>query len=121
MILTLFLRIIIWPFIFGYGMNIMSMRLLILANTVIWNGYRGKVWLYPKTVGLMQFSAHYRIYILLLLMIPVKARKQNARTQAVILDHLMPAMTRAENYGELLHLEQLVDEYYQAMGLDHRT
>ena len=51
---------------------------------------------------------------------PGEGTQAKRRTQAVILDHLMPAMTRAENYGELLHLEQLVDEYYQAMGLDSR-
>jgi len=51
---------------------------------------------------------------------PGEGTQAKRRTQAVILDHLMPAMTRAENYGELLHLEQLVDEYYQAMGLDNR-
>lgn len=51
---------------------------------------------------------------------PGEGTQAKRRTQAVIIDHLMPAMTRAENYGELLALEQLVDEYYQAMGLDTR-
>jgi cobaltochelatase CobN len=32
----------------------------------------------------------------------------------------MPPMTRAEVYGDLAELEALVDEYYQAMGLDIR-
>ncbi len=51
---------------------------------------------------------------------PGEGTQAKRRTQAVIIDHLMPAMTRAESYGELLELEQLVDEYYQAMGLDSR-
>ena len=38
----------------------------------------------------------------------------------MIIDHLMPPMTRAETYGELAQLEGLVDEYYQAMGMDVR-
>ncbi len=51
---------------------------------------------------------------------PGEGTQAKRRAQAVIIDHLMPAMTRAENYGELAQLEQLVDEYYQAMGLDAR-
>ncbi|MCK5902975.1 MAG: cobaltochelatase subunit CobN [Cocleimonas sp.] len=51
---------------------------------------------------------------------PGEGTQAKRRAQAVIIDHLMPAMTRAENYGELAALEQLVDEYYQAMGLDDR-
>jgi len=38
----------------------------------------------------------------------------------VIIDHLMPPMTRADVYGELAELEALVDEYYQALGMDAR-
>ena len=53
-------------------------------------------------------------------MIPVKGRRQNVVAQAVIIDHLMPPMTRAEVYGDLADLEGLVDEYYHAMGMDTR-
>ncbi|MCJ8313624.1 MAG: cobaltochelatase subunit CobN [Saccharospirillaceae bacterium] len=51
---------------------------------------------------------------------PGEGSQAKRRTQAVIIDHLMPPMTRAESYGELAQLESLVDEYYQAMGLDPR-
>ncbi len=51
---------------------------------------------------------------------PGEGAQAKRRAQAVILDHLMPPMARAENYGELIDLENLVDEYYQAMGLDQR-
>ncbi len=51
---------------------------------------------------------------------PGEGAQAKRRTQAVILDHLMPPMARAETYGELQELEKLVDEYYQAMGLDQR-
>ncbi len=51
---------------------------------------------------------------------PGEGAQAKRRTQAVIIDHLMPPMTRAETYGELAELEGLVDEYYQAMGLDIR-
>ncbi len=49
---------------------------------------------------------------------PGEGAQAKRRAQAVIIDHLMPPMTRAETYGELLTLEHRVDEYYQAMGLD---
>ncbi len=51
---------------------------------------------------------------------PGEGAQAKRRSHAVIIDHLMPPMTRAETYGELAELEALVDEYYQAMGLDVR-
>ena len=51
---------------------------------------------------------------------PGEGAQAKRRAQAVIIDHLMPPMSRAETYGELAELEALVDEYYQAMGLDQR-
>jgi cobaltochelatase CobN len=38
----------------------------------------------------------------------------------VIVDHLMPPLTRAENYGPLQDLERQVDEYYEALMVDAR-
>jgi len=51
---------------------------------------------------------------------PGEGAQAKRRTQAVIIDHLMPPVTRAEVYGELAELEALVDEYYQALGMDVR-
>jgi cobaltochelatase CobN len=51
---------------------------------------------------------------------PGEGAQAKRRTQAVIIDHLMPPMTRAETYGDLAELEGLVDEYYQALGMDVR-
>ncbi|WP_020406264.1 cobaltochelatase subunit CobN [Hahella ganghwensis] len=51
---------------------------------------------------------------------PGEGAQAKRRAQAVIIDHLMPPMTRAETYGELAELEGLVDEFYQASGLDKR-
>ena len=51
---------------------------------------------------------------------PGEGAQAKRRTQAVIIDHLMPPLTRSETYGELAELEALVDEYYQALGLDVR-
>ena len=51
---------------------------------------------------------------------PGEGTQAKRRSQAVIIDHLTPPLTRAESYGPLRNLEQLVDEYYEAAGLDPR-
>ena len=51
---------------------------------------------------------------------PGEGTQAKRRAQAVIVDHLTPPLTRAETYGELAELEQLVDEYYEASGVDPR-
>ncbi|CAA0122391.1 Aerobic cobaltochelatase subunit CobN [BD1-7 clade bacterium] len=51
---------------------------------------------------------------------PGEGAQAKRRAQAVIIDHLMPPMARAETYGALAELEELVDECYQAMGMDTR-
>ena len=51
---------------------------------------------------------------------PGEGAQAKRRTAAVIIDHLTPPLTRAENHGELLELEGLVDEYYTAQELDPR-
>ena len=51
---------------------------------------------------------------------PGEGTQAKRRTQAVIIDHLTPPLTRAESYGPLRDLEALVDEYYEAAGVDPR-
>ncbi|MBP5086583.1 cobaltochelatase subunit CobN [Pseudomonas chlororaphis] len=51
---------------------------------------------------------------------PGEGAQAKRRTQAVIIDHLMPPLTRAETYGPLRDLELLADEYYEAQLLDPR-
>lgn len=51
---------------------------------------------------------------------PGEGAQAKRRTQAVIIDHLMPPLTRAESYGPLRDLELLADEYYEAQLLDPR-
>jgi cobaltochelatase CobN len=51
---------------------------------------------------------------------PGEGTQAKRRAQAVIIDHLTPPLTRAESYGPLRNLEQLVDEYYEAAGVDPR-
>ncbi|MGI2909118.1 cobaltochelatase subunit CobN, partial [Tolypothrix sp. VBCCA 56010] len=49
---------------------------------------------------------------------PGEGSQAKRRAQAVIIDHLTPPMTRAELYGSLQELENLIDEYYEAESLD---
>ncbi|TNE38756.1 MAG: cobaltochelatase subunit CobN [Alphaproteobacteria bacterium] len=51
---------------------------------------------------------------------PGEGTQAKRRASAVIIDHLTPPMTRAESYGPLADLERLVDEYYDAAGVDPR-
>jgi cobaltochelatase CobN len=49
---------------------------------------------------------------------PGEGSQAKRRANAVIIDHLTPPLTRAELYGDLLELEALIDEYYQAQSLN---
>ena len=51
---------------------------------------------------------------------PGEGAQAKRRAQAVIVDHLTPPLARAESYGPLAELERLVDEYYDAAGVDPR-
>ncbi|RYE07221.1 MAG: cobaltochelatase subunit CobN [Hyphomicrobiales bacterium] len=51
---------------------------------------------------------------------PGEGTQAKRRTGAVIIDHLVPPLTRAETYGPLRDLEALLDEYYAASGMDRR-
>ena len=49
---------------------------------------------------------------------PGEGSQAKRRAHAVIVDHLLPPMTRADTYDDLARLEQLFDEYSQLQSLD---
>ena len=49
---------------------------------------------------------------------PGEGTQAKRRCHAVIVDHLTPPLTRAGSFGQLRELEQLLDEYHQALTLD---
>ena len=51
---------------------------------------------------------------------PGEGTQAKRRASAVIIDHLTPPLARADTYGPLADLERLVDEYYEAAGVDPR-
>ncbi len=96
------------------------------ADAVIHLGKHGNLeWLPGKSVSLDPESCfpaavfgalpHFYPFII---NDPGEGTQAKRRNQAVILDHLIPPMTRAESYGSLMKLEHLVDEYYEASSLD---
>jgi cobaltochelatase CobN len=49
---------------------------------------------------------------------PGEGAQAKRRAHAVVIDHLLPPMTRADTYDEMAQLEQLFDEYSQIQSLD---
>ena len=49
---------------------------------------------------------------------PGEGSQAKRRAHAVIVDHLMPAMTNADTYGPLASLNDLVNDYYSVEKLD---
>ncbi len=95
------------------------------ANAVVHVGKHGNLeWLPGKSVALSEncypeavFGAMPHLYPFIV-NDPGEGSQAKRRSQAVILDHLTPPMTRAELYGSLHQLEGLIDEYYEAQTLD---
>ena len=49
---------------------------------------------------------------------PGEGAQAKRRAHAVIVDHLVPPMARAESYGDIARLEQLLDEYGNIAAMD---
>ena len=49
---------------------------------------------------------------------PGEGTQAKRRAHATIVDHLVPPMARAESYGHIARLEQLLDEYAQVRAMD---
>ncbi len=49
---------------------------------------------------------------------PGEGTQAKRRSHAAIVDHLIPVMTTADAYNEIVKIEQLMDEYYQVQTLD---
>ncbi|WP_373635747.1 cobaltochelatase subunit CobN [Yoonia sp. SS1-5] len=97
------------------------------ADAIIHMGKHGNLeWLPGKAVALSEtcwpeavFGPMPHIYPFIV-NDPGEGTQAKRRTSAVIIDHLTPPLTRAESYGPLRDLEALVDEYYEAAGVDPR-
>jgi cobaltochelatase CobN len=97
------------------------------AHAVIHNGKHGSLeWLPGKAIALDAASYPAALWGELphlypfIVNDPGEGTQAKRRTGAVIIDHLVPPLTRAETYGPLKDLEALLDEYYAAAGMDRR-
>ena len=95
------------------------------AHVVVHVGKHGNMeWLPGKATGLsstcwpeIAFGPTPHVYPFIV-NDPGEGTQGKRRAQAVIIDHLTPPMTRAENYGAGVELEALIDEYALARTLD---
>ena len=111
----------------GYLAFYIWLREIFGAHAVVHNGKHGNLeWLPGKALALS--SSCFPDAVLgplphlypFIVNDPGEGSQAKRRNQAVVIDHLMPPMARAETYGELAELERLMDEYCQASGLDAR-
>jgi cobaltochelatase CobN len=95
------------------------------ADAIVHVGKHGTLeWLPGKGIGLSEncfpdaFLADMPLFYPFIINDPGEGSQAKRRAHAVVVDHLTPAMTSADSYGELATLTQLVDEYYQVETLD---
>jgi len=95
------------------------------ADAIVHVGKHGTLeWLPGKGVGVSSECFPDRLLDDLPLVYPFiindpgEGSQAKRRAHAVIVDHLTPPMTRAETYGPLAELNQLVNEYYSLEKLD---
>lgn len=111
----------------GYLAFYFWLRHVYRADAIMHVGKHGNLeWLPGKSVGLSQqcwpdiaLGAMPHLYPFIV-NDPGEGTQAKRRAQAVIIDHLMPPLARADSYGACQQLELLMDEYYQAIGLDPR-
>ncbi|WP_055047704.1 cobaltochelatase subunit CobN [Devosia sp. A16] len=111
----------------GYLAAYLWLRHDFAAHALIHNGKHGNLeWLPGKATALDAASYPAALWAELPQLYPFivndpgEGTQAKRRTGAVIIDHLVPPLTRAETYGALKDLEALLDEYYAASGMDRR-
>jgi cobaltochelatase CobN len=95
------------------------------ADAVVHLGKHGSLeWLPGKTAGLSASCGPDAVLGNLPMIYPFlvndpgEGAQAKRRAHATIVDHLIPPMARAESYGDLARLEQLLDEYANIAAMD---
>ncbi|MCB1292809.1 MAG: cobaltochelatase subunit CobN, partial [Mycobacterium sp.] len=95
------------------------------AHAVVHLGKHGNLeWLPGKTLGLSADCApdaalgDLPLVYPFLVNDPGEGTQAKRRAHAVLVDHLIPPMARAETYGDIARLEQLLDEHANVAALD---
>ncbi len=95
------------------------------AHAVVHLGKHGNLeWLPGKTLGMSAACGPDAVLGNLPLIYPFlvndpgEGTQAKRRAHAVLVDHLIPPMARAETYGDIARLEQLLDEHTNVAALD---
>ncbi len=95
------------------------------AHAIVHLGKHGTLeWLPGKSLGLSSSCAPdvvlgpLPLFYPFIVNDPGEGTQAKRRAHAVVVDHLVPPMMRAETYDDLARLEQLLDEYAQISSLD---
>ena len=95
------------------------------AHAVVHLGKHGNVeWLPGKTLGMSAACGSdaalgdLPLIYPFLVNDPGEGTQAKRRAHAVLVDHLIPPMARAETYGDIARLEQLLDEHASVAALD---
>nr|WP_120492684.1 cobaltochelatase subunit CobN [Corynebacterium lactis] len=95
------------------------------ADAVVHMGKHGNMeWLPGKTVGLSASCGpdaaigELPLIYPFLVNDPGEGTQAKRRAHATLIDHLIPPMARAESYGDITRLEQLLDEHQNISAMD---
>ena len=95
------------------------------AHAVVHLGKHGNLeWLPGKTLGMSAACGsdaalgNLPLIYPFLVNDPGEGTQAKRRAHAVLVDHLIPPMARAETYGDIARLEQLLDEHANVAALD---
>lgn len=95
------------------------------ADAIVHMGKHGNMeWLPGKTVGLSaecgpdQAIGELPLIYPFLVNDPGEGTQAKRRAHATLVDHLIPPMARAESYGDITRLEQLLDEHQNISAMD---
>jgi cobaltochelatase CobN len=95
------------------------------AHAMVHVGKHGNLeWLPGKTAGLSASCAadaaigDLPLVYPFLVNDPGEGTQAKRRVHATVVDHLVPPMARAESYGDIARLEQLLDEHAQVAAMD---
>ncbi|MEV3904658.1 cobaltochelatase subunit CobN [Mycobacterium sp. NPDC050551] len=95
------------------------------ADAVVHLGKHGNLeWLPGKTLGMSAACgtdaalANLPLIYPFLVNDPGEGTQAKRRAHATLVDHLIPPMARAESYGDIARLEQLLDEHANVSALD---
>ena len=95
------------------------------ADAIVHMGKHGNMeWLPGKTVGMSadcytdQAIADMPLIYPFLVNDPGEGSQAKRRAHATLIDHMIPPMARAESYGDITRLEQLLDEHQNISAMD---